>query len=74
MRHANPHHQARGHSADWQYEVRYSDGRPSFYHYFEDDPGRRSITRKMTSAQALQAAQALAQASRTSDPDHLADE
>jgi hypothetical protein len=43
------------------YEVRFVDGRPSIYHYFDDDPGRRSITGKMTSAQALEQAKALAQ-------------
>ena len=40
------------------YEVKFTDGRPSVYHYFDDDPGRRSITGKMTSAQALQLAAA----------------
>jgi hypothetical protein len=42
------------------YEVRFTDGRPSVYHYFDDDPGRRSITGKMTSAQALEQAKAAA--------------
>ena len=42
------------------YEVRYSDGRPSVYHYFDDNPGRRSITGKMTSEQALEQAKAVA--------------
>ena len=40
------------------YEVRFPDGRPSVYHYFDDDPGRRSITGKMTRP----AAKALARA------------
>jgi hypothetical protein len=40
------------------YEVKFTDGRPSVYHYFDDDPRRRSITGKMTSAQALQLAAA----------------
>jgi hypothetical protein len=44
------------------YEVRFPDGRPSVYHYFDDNPGRRSITGKTTSAEALQAAKALARA------------
>ena len=43
------------------YEVKFTDGRPSVFHYFDDDPGRRSITGKMTSAQALEQAKALAQ-------------
>jgi hypothetical protein len=42
------------------YEVRFLDGRPSVYHYFDDDPGRRSIIGKMTGAEALQAAKTLA--------------
>ena len=37
-------------------------GRPSVYHYFDDNPGRRSITDKMTSEQALEAAKTLARA------------
>jgi len=40
--------------------VRLSDGRPSAYYYFDDDPGRRSITGAMTSAEALRAAKVLA--------------
>jgi hypothetical protein len=43
------------------YKVRFTDGRPSVYHYFDDDPGRRSITGKMTGAEALRAAKVLAQ-------------
>jgi hypothetical protein len=42
------------------FEVKFTDRRPSVYHYFDDDPGRRSITGKMTSAQALERAQATA--------------
>jgi len=26
------------------YEVRFPDARPSVYHYFDDNPGRRSIS------------------------------
>jgi len=44
------------------YEVRFPDGRPSVYYNFDDNPGRRSITEKMTSEEALQAATALARA------------
>ena len=44
------------------YEVRFPDGRPSVYHYFDDNPGRRSINGKMTSEEALQAAKTLARA------------
>ncbi|MBV9457324.1 MAG: hypothetical protein JO141_07415 [Bradyrhizobium sp.] len=49
------------------YEVRFPEGRPSAFYYFEDNPGRRSITRQMTSAEALRAAKMLAQV----DPDNL---
>jgi hypothetical protein len=42
------------------YEVRFPDGRPSVYHYFDDNHGRRSITGTLTDAEALQAAKALA--------------
>jgi hypothetical protein len=41
------------------YEVKFTDGRPSVFH--DDDPGRRSITGKMTSAQAVEKAKAAAQ-------------
>jgi len=44
------------------YEVRFPDGRPSVYQYFDDDPSRRSITGTMTSEEALQAAKTLARA------------
>jgi len=44
------------------YEVRFPDGRPSVYHYFDDNPSRRSITDKMTSEEALQAAKTPARA------------
>jgi hypothetical protein len=44
------------------YEVRFPDGRPSVYHDFDDNPGRRSITGKMTSEEALQAAKTLVRA------------
>jgi hypothetical protein len=44
------------------YEVRFSNGRPSVFHYFDDDHGRRSITSKMTSEEALHAAKTLARA------------
>jgi hypothetical protein len=44
------------------YEVRFPDGRPSVYHYFDDDPGRRLITGTMSGEDALQAAKTLARA------------
>jgi len=47
-------------------EVRFSDGRPSVYYHFDDDPGRRSITGKMTGAEALRAAKVLAQVEQDS--------
>jgi hypothetical protein len=48
------------------YEVKFTDGRPSVYHYFDDDPGRRSITGKMTSAQTLEQATVIAKHMRDS--------
>ena len=42
------------------YEVRYSDGRPSLFFYWDDDPGRRLRPDVMTSEQALEQAKALA--------------
>ena len=48
------------------YEVRYPDGRPSRYFYFEDLPGRRlRPEEQLTSEQALEQAQAVARATRT---------
>jgi hypothetical protein len=44
------------------YEVKFPDGRLSVYHYFDDDPGRRTIAGTMTSEEALQAAKTLARA------------
>jgi hypothetical protein len=44
------------------YEVRFADGRPSVYCYFDDNPGRRSIAGNMTSEEALRAAKTLARA------------
>jgi hypothetical protein len=38
------------------YEVRYSDGRPSTFFYWDDLPGRRLDPKTMTSAQALEQA------------------
>jgi hypothetical protein len=43
------------------YEVRFPDGRPSVYYYFDDNAGRPSITGNMTGAEALRAAKVLAQ-------------
>lgn len=46
------------------YEVRYDDGRPSVYFYYEDVPGRRLRPEQLTSAQALQAAKTFARGER----------
>ena len=46
------------------FEVRYSDGQPSRYFYWEDVPGRRLRTEQMTMEQALEAAKALARSER----------
>ena len=42
------------------FEVRFSDGRQSVYFYWDDNPGRRAITLRMSSQQAKKAAQKLA--------------
>jgi hypothetical protein len=42
------------------YEVRYSDGRPSQYFYWDDDPGRRLDPNTLTGEQALEQAKAFA--------------
>ena len=46
------------------YEVRYSDGRPSVFVYWDDTPGRRVRPEQMDRKQALRAAQAFARAER----------
>jgi hypothetical protein len=46
------------------YEVKYSDGQPSRYFYFEDVPGRRLRSEQMTMEQALEAARAFARRER----------
>src|SRR5689334_11514614 len=35
------------------YEVRFSDGRPSIYFYWDDNPGRRSIARNLSRESAV---------------------
>jgi hypothetical protein len=42
------------------FEIKYSDGQPSRYFYFEDVPGRRLRSEQMTMEQALEAAKAFA--------------
>jgi hypothetical protein len=46
------------------YEVLYSDGRPSVYFYFEDNPGRRVRSEQLDSQQALEAAKTFARGER----------
>ena len=46
------------------YEVRFSDGRPSKYFYYEDIPGRRLRSDQADSFQALKDAKAFARAER----------
>ena len=46
------------------FEVRYADGRPSVFFYWDDIPGRRVRPDQMDSKQALQAAKTLARAGR----------
>jgi hypothetical protein len=47
------------------YEVRYADGRPSQFFYWEDDPGRRLRPDLLTGEVALEQARAVA---RTATP------
>jgi hypothetical protein len=42
------------------FEVRFPDGRPGVYFYFEDNPGRRVRPDQIDSTRALEAAKALA--------------
>ena len=44
------------------YEVRFPDGRESIYFYFDDHPGRRSITLKQSRVEAERMARELARA------------
>jgi hypothetical protein len=46
------------------FEVRFSDGRPSVYFYWDDMPGRRLSSEQMDSTRALEAAKALARSER----------
>ena len=46
------------------YEVWYPDGTPSRYFYFDDNPGRRAINKRMAPAQAEEQAKAFARAER----------
>jgi len=46
------------------FEVRYDDGQPSRYFYFEDVPGRRLRSEQMTMEQAVEAAKAFARRER----------
>ena len=45
-------------------EVRFADGRPSGYFFFDDIPGRRPRPDMLTSEQALEQARAFARAER----------
>lgn len=49
------------------YNVRFPDGRPSVCFYFDDNPGRRSITLALGSEEAERKARELARA----EPDKL---
>jgi hypothetical protein len=46
------------------FEVRFSDGRPSVYFYWDDVPGRRLSSEMMDSKHALEAAKTLARSER----------
>ena len=46
------------------FEVRFPDGRPSVFFYWDDIPGRRLNPEQMDSSRALEAAKALARSER----------
>ena len=46
------------------FEVRFSDGRPSVFFYWDDIPARRLSPQQMDSNRALEAAKALARSER----------
>ena len=46
------------------FEVRFSDGRPSVYYYWDDIPGRRLNPELMDSNRTLEAAKARARSER----------
>ena len=46
------------------FEVRFPDGRPSIYFYWDDIPTRRLSPQQMDSNRALEAAKALARSER----------
>jgi len=46
------------------FEVRFADGRPSVYFYWEDDASRRAVNKRLTLEQALEAAKKLARSER----------
>ena len=46
------------------FEVRFSDGRPSVFFYWDDVPARRLSPQQMDSNRALEAARALARSER----------
>jgi hypothetical protein len=46
------------------FEVRYADGKSSVYFYFDENPGRRSITGRLSESDALEQAKKLAVAER----------
>ena len=46
------------------FEVRFPDGRPSVYFYWDDIPARRLSPGQMDSTRALEAAKALARSER----------
>jgi hypothetical protein len=49
---------------DESFEVRYGDGKPSRYFYFDDDPSRRAVTGRVTHETAEEVAKEFARAER----------
>jgi hypothetical protein len=46
------------------FEIRYADGTPSLYFYFDDDASRRAVSGRDTSEVALEKAKAFARSER----------
>jgi hypothetical protein len=61
---ANTNYQTRSGTPTGSFEVRFPDGRPSVYFYWDNIPGRRLRPEQMDSNRSLEAAKALARAER----------
>jgi hypothetical protein len=60
----HPHHPARSRAKTGSFEVRFANGRPSRFFYWDDLPGRRPRPDMLISEQALEQARALTRTQR----------